>query len=99
MKRSVRRMRKLMPVRTRALWAARVETLERRALMAAGDLDPTFGGGDGKVLEEFPSTFNVGDAAFFLPGGKVLVGGRTDAGYAIARYHADGSPDLGFGGG
>ena len=36
---------KTRSLRTRAL--ARIEPLERRVLFAAGDLDPTFGGGDG----------------------------------------------------
>jgi uncharacterized delta-60 repeat protein len=76
------------------------ESLERRTLFAAGDLDPTFGG-DGIVLLHEPGWF---DDVAVLPGGKLLAVGSTFTAedmrdYFLARFNPDGSFDITFGGG
>jgi uncharacterized delta-60 repeat protein len=85
----------------------RVESLEPRRLLSAGDLDPTFGVG-GKVTTDFSNghgaTEETARAAVVVQGdGKLLVaGGVADAGgsnFALVRYDRDGTLDLTFGGG
>jgi uncharacterized delta-60 repeat protein len=84
-----------------------VEPLESRRLLSSGGLDPTFGAG-GKVTTDFPGSAN--DRGYDLvvqPDGKYVVAGSTtssagyseDAGFAFARYNADGSLDPTFGDG
>src|SRR5688500_14309655 len=58
------------------------EPLERRALLSAGDLDPTFGGGDGITLTGFGGTEVAYDVAL-LPGGKIVVGATG----GVVRYN------------
>ena len=70
---------------------------------AAGALDTTFGGGDGKVLTDFGaiSTFGNYDLAYdlaVLGNGRFLVGGVAGGDrLAVARYFADGTLDASFG--
>jgi len=71
-------------------------------LFSAGDLDTTFGGGDGKVLT--PANFEITTDAAPLPGGGwVAAGGVRVPGdrivFGLHRYKADGSVDKSFGGG
>jgi uncharacterized delta-60 repeat protein len=70
---------------------------------APGDLDPTFGGGDGWVLTDLGGEDIELDVAVDSAGRIVLVGGReTGAGEseaAVVRYTAAGDPDPSFGGG
>ena len=83
------------------------EPLEGRRLMAAGDLDPTFGGGTGRVTAYFGKEWNANaqDVAVQANGKTVVVGylWRYDANrkplyqMAIARFHVDGSVDRQFG--
>src|SRR5688572_25160116 len=71
-----------------------VEFLESRTLLAAGDLDPTFGA-NGKVLTDFPNTNN--DAVLQADGKiVVLTGGEADHS-RLARYTANGQLDGTFG--
>ncbi|HYE21570.1 MAG TPA: hypothetical protein VEA69_24205, partial [Tepidisphaeraceae bacterium] len=88
-----------------ALWA--VERLEPRALLAAGALDATFGGG-GLVTTDLLGRANTdGRAVAALDGGKFLVGGQASSGDGqstfadaiVARYNADGTLDTSFGSG
>lgn len=82
-----------------------LEILESRIVLAAGDLDLSFGIG-GLASSGFTTTplLDTGmDAAMQADGKLVLVGTATD-GYSrykpdflIARVNADGSPDTGFG--
>ena len=73
------------------------------ALAAAGDLDPTFGGGDGVATTPIGTV----DQAFGMtidPSGRILVAGSafaasTKKDFAVARYDAGGSLDATFGGG
>ncbi len=93
-----------------ALKALLVLTLGLTIAQAApGDLDPTFGGGTGKVVTpDFrpdPSASSSASAMVIQPDGKILVAGETNelAGvfnrsYVImARYNMDGSLDQSFG--
>jgi uncharacterized delta-60 repeat protein len=82
----------------------RVEGLEDRRLLAAGDLDTTFGSA-GMNLTDFSSTSDFGSAVAVQGDGKTVVGGYSgnDAGlndevtFSLARYHTDGSLDTSFG--
>ena len=79
-----------------------VESLERRVLLAAGDLDPTFGRG-GKVttdvLDVVASQFADTQRILALSDGRLLVAVAGIDGFELARYDADGSLDTTFGGG
>lgn len=85
------------------------EALERRLLMAAGDLDPSFSG-DGRMLTGFPGyTSAEGADVAVQADGKIIVVGTAsnddqnpntfdDADVAVARYNADGTLDTTFDG-
>lgn len=62
--------------------------------MSAGDLDPTFGVG-GKVLAETVG-FPVADLAV-QPNGKIVVVGKLNNDFAVARLNANGTIDKSFG--
>ena len=65
-----------------------------------GDLDPSFGGGDGLVAAAVGGPFG-GDAAYALArrdDGRLVAAGTSEGGFALARFLADGSPDTSFGG-
>ncbi len=64
---------------------------------APGDLDPTFGEGDGMVTTDFGGA-DPGRAVTVQPNGKIVVAGGSGD-FALARYNQDGSLDAGFGGG
>lgn len=81
----------------------RCEPLERRVLMAAGDLDLAFGSG-GQVVTPFPGYERfvpASNAIVPLPDGRFVVAGYVENtqndDFAIARYNADGTPDVTFG--
>jgi uncharacterized delta-60 repeat protein len=81
----------------------RLEVLESRTLLSAGELDPTFGTG-GKVVTDFGAgSKNVVDAVAVQPDGKIIVAGKTQptpsshSRLALARFNSDGSLDPGFG--
>ena len=82
--------------------AHRIESLETRRLLAAGALDPAFGG-DGTVVTDMtgPVEALAAEVSLATPDGKLLVAGHTrNAGgwnFALARFHADGSLDTTFG--
>jgi uncharacterized delta-60 repeat protein len=66
---------------------------------ADGTLDPTFGGGDGKVTTAFaPSDYESASAVAILAGGKIVVAGSALERFAIARYNIDGTLDPSFSG-
>src|SRR5688572_25558376 len=80
-----------------------VQPLERRVLMAAGDLDPTFGG-DGSVDVDVAGAGGDAPVLAALPDGKILVAGTAYVGvpatrtsFSITRLNANGSTDLSFG--
>jgi uncharacterized delta-60 repeat protein len=64
---------------------------------APGDLDPTFGDGDGKVITDFGGK-DPARAVAVQPDGKIVVAGGSGD-FELARYDKDGSLDSGFGGG
>ena len=80
--------------RRRASWSASggsvaAESLEPRCLLAAGDLDPSFGTG-GKVSTSFG--FNaIGRSAAIQSDGKIVVAGDNNSTFMLARYNNDGS--------
>jgi len=81
----------------RATWAARMELLESRRLLSAGDLDSTFNL-VGTVVTEAPNaSFSSLNAMKLLSGGKILVAGDSDGDFVLARYNSDGSLDTTFG--
>lgn len=70
---------------------------------SSGTLDGSFGKG-GKVVFDFFGSFDQANAAVLQPDGKIIVVGSAsydsfnrDIGFALARFNADGSTDLGFG--
>jgi len=71
---------------------------------ADGTPDSSFGGGDGKVLTDFPETdFDAANALVVQPNGKLVAAGMawpdidSPRRFALARYESDGSLDEGFG--
>jgi uncharacterized delta-60 repeat protein len=78
------------------------ERLESRTLLAAGDLDPSFGVG-GLAQAQFPNT--TSNAVAIAPNGKLVVAGKSistqgqDNGIAVAVYNPDGTLDPTFGNG
>jgi uncharacterized delta-60 repeat protein len=85
-----------------------VQCLEPRVLWAAGDFDPSFGGGDGGAVVDFATTGTDADFARAMAvdpaTGKIVLagttggGGNTDDRIALARLKPDGSPDPSFDG-
>jgi uncharacterized delta-60 repeat protein len=74
------------------------------ALADPGDLDPSFGGGDGMVINDADDR---GKRIVVLPSGKIVQVGRVDVGdddvphdhdFAVAQYESDGALDDTFGG-
>jgi uncharacterized delta-60 repeat protein len=81
----------------------RLERLEDRTLLSAGDLDPSFGRG-GIVTTDFQGPLNIGgEGAVLQPDGKIVMVGHTpdsaNGGVGLARYYPDGSLDPSFGSG
>lgn len=85
-----------------------IEALEGRRLLAAGDADPTFGGGDGFVsvaFEGFAFTHDSGTAMAVQSDGKIVLAGRSGNGsntndrVALARLTPEGTLDDTFGDG
>ena len=58
-------------------------------------LDPTFGGGTGRSISGFGTTYSAFDMAL-LPSGKILMAGRNGQDLVLARFNADGSVDASF---
>jgi uncharacterized delta-60 repeat protein len=77
----------------------KLEDLEQRRLLSAGDVDVTFGGGDGRQLYDQTTSTDL----VALPDGRLLAAAPTkatsgsSAGLELRRYNADGSPDAMFG--
>src|SRR6266571_2722953 len=72
-----------------------LEALEQRYFLSAGFLDPSFGR-DGVVVDH---RIGGADQVLLQPDGKILVGGlEKKHQWFLARYQADGSPDMTFAG-
>jgi uncharacterized delta-60 repeat protein len=66
-----------------------------------GTLDPSFGGGDGKVITDITGGYDAAWDIVIQPDDKVVAGGEASGSggrFAAARYLADGSLDPGFDG-
>src|SRR5688572_27246890 len=68
------------------------ERLESRLLFVAGDLDPTFGGGDGRVPMPAGGDVLLG----VQPDGRIILADKQPAGFRLLRLNPDGSPDASF---
>ena len=72
-------------------------------LTTDGALDPSFGGGDGKVTTDLDLRFDIGNDVALQPDGRIVVGGNSsqaNSGNAslLVRYNVDGSLDTSFDG-
>jgi hypothetical protein len=85
-----------------------LETLEPRRLFAAGDLDPTFGGGDGQAIVPIAAVASAhpevmarqADGKFLIAGTQLPVGAQASATKLnLIRLESDGDLDPTFGGG
>jgi uncharacterized delta-60 repeat protein len=76
----------------------RVDRLEARRLLSAGDPDLSFGGGDGRVLTDFAGRADAAAAVAVQADAKLVVAGTSAGDVAVSRYRADGSPDTTFSG-
>lgn len=102
----LRRRLRLVGTTAAAAGAALVLTVPGPALAAPGDLDPTFGGGDGKVITDLIYYEDSRDMVL-QSDGKILTvgtltpaeGGENGSDFSLLRYHPDGSPDTAFGDG
>jgi uncharacterized delta-60 repeat protein len=90
------------PTRRRPSARPRLEALEDRCLLSAGQLDPTFGAG-GIVTTDVggPTQDLARDLVVSQPDGKVILVGTSGSGTATQmvalRYNSDGSLDTTFG--
>jgi uncharacterized delta-60 repeat protein len=70
------------------------------AVAAPGDLDVTFGGGDGIVLTDIAGNSDTGSAVVIDSEGRIVVAGRSDNGidddFAVVRYTSAGELDTSF---
>ena len=64
---------------------------------AGGTLDSTFGG-DGRVTTNFTADWDIATGIALQADGDVAVGEANNLKFAVARYNADGTPDVTFGG-
>src|SRR5262249_37036404 len=77
----------------------RLETLEQRTLLSAGDLDHSFGVGGRVTTDLFAGSDSAG--AVTLADGNIIAVGTTTSGggknnFAVSRTGPDGNLDLGF---
>jgi uncharacterized delta-60 repeat protein len=61
-----------------------------------GELDPTFGGGDGSVSLDFGTGNLFGRALAVTPDGRIVVASIVGSNVAIARFRQNGIPDPSF---
>src|SRR3954470_19444692 len=97
------RARRLRRVTGQAGVGTRVETLESRRLLSAGDLDPTFGAG-GLVTTDFPGSAADRPRQIALQADGKLLEVAWHSGFgvgeptlSVTRFNTDGSLDTGFG--
>ena len=88
--------------RRRPCLTPRIERLERRRLLAAGDLDPSFGTAGVRTID-WALENNQAHAILTQSDGKVVVAGQTDQGgssasdFFLMRLNPDGTSDTTFG--
>ena len=77
-----------------------LEVLEDRSLLAAGDLDTSFGAFGRVVTDIEDSSQDAASDVLIQTDGRVIAVGSTSSGverdFALTRYHSDGTPDLSF---
>src|SRR4051812_14361145 len=74
----------------------RLETLEDRSTPAiVGALDPSFGGGDGQVVQ-LGAAIDRFDAVALPADGRLVAAGTRDGNFVLARYNPDGTLDPTF---
>lgn len=75
-----------------------VESLEDRIVLAAGDLDLSYGTG-GLVLTDFGGSQDeyANDLVVRQSDGKILAAGFSNGNFELVRYNADGTTDNSFG--
>jgi uncharacterized delta-60 repeat protein len=72
--------------------------------LSNGDLDLSFGGGDGRVRREFSRGFDSCNAVAMQADGKIVAAGESEprfelgSDYALMRFNTDGSLDTSFDG-
>jgi uncharacterized delta-60 repeat protein len=74
--------------------------LPASAAAAAGDLDATFGGGDGKVITNVTDSYDWANGIVVQEDDKIVTAGEASGGggrFYLVRYLTDGTPDLTFG--
>jgi len=76
--------------------SVRVERLERRRMMSAGDLDTSFGS-SGHVVVDFAGADDKAPAIAMTGDGRIVIAGKSDGHMALARLNSDGSLDKDFG--
>jgi uncharacterized delta-60 repeat protein len=81
---------------SRCRWSG-CESLERRRLLAAGALDPSFSSDGEATAPGFGVAVTATAAAVQLDGRTVVAGYSADKRFAVARYNVDGSLDATFG--
>ena len=78
----------------------RVEHLEDRSLLAAGDLDLGFGTGGRVVTDVGSSSLDIASEVLIQTNGKIIAVGSTRSNvtrdFALTRYHTDGTLDTSF---
>jgi hypothetical protein len=79
-------------IMNRRRFTPRLETLEVRALLNAGALDPTFG-----VVTTQLQGQDTAQSVAIQPDGKIVVAGTSAGEYGIVRYNTDGTLDKIFG--
>lgn len=89
---------KLLALLVPLLFALLQASTPAPAQAAPGDLDPSFGTG-GKALIDVPSAGTRWTQAMAIqPDGKLVVAGRANDDFLVARLNSDGSLDTSFGG-
>ncbi len=63
---------------------------------APGDPDPSFGN-NGLVVADIANSPDIGRAVALQPDGRILVAGRSNLTFSLARFETDGSLDTSFG--
>ena len=85
--------------RSRLVWLAAVLLLVATAIGLAvagpGELDSTFGGGDGLAI--LSGSFSRASGLATQADGRIMVGGGKGNDFALVRFQPDGSPDATFG--
>ena len=72
------------------------------AVAAPGDLDPSFGGGDGIATTDFDSAWDFGNDMVLDSSGRIVVAGIAqqysgNQDFGVVRFLPDGSLDTSFG--